>query len=55
MVFNVWGLPESIGSKDKKTRIKGIAKMMEKVDFDVNLLQELWQRYDYGIIKNSLP
>ena len=39
----------------KEQRIAGIANFIEKQDYDLYILQELWLKNDYEIIKKALP
>lgn len=56
LTLNVWGLPYLLGqgSKDKEERMRAIAGIVNKGEFDLYLLQELWLREDYKTIKNGL-
>ena len=56
--FNVWG-PTSAAplelSKDKEVRMPAIANEISKGNYDLYLLQELWDKEDYQIIANKIP
>lgn len=49
--WNVWGL---LISKKRELRIKGISEHLKSLDADVIVLQELWKRKDYELIKEAL-
>lgn len=52
MALNVWGVPASFGASDKENRMVLIGKMIQKKEFDVYLLEELWMRPDHETIRN---
>ena len=67
--LNVYGIPwnvslaklfnatSQISTKEhhKEQRIAAIASFIAKQDYDLYLLQELWLKNDYDIIKKALP
>ena len=53
--LNVWGMPARLGSQDKELRIRGIGNFIQKADYDVYLLSELWMRPDHKTIEKLLP
>ena len=53
--FNVWGMPEFLGSEDKQVRMNAIGKLVAEEDYDLYLFSELWLRSDHQIIKSWLP
>lgn len=50
--LNCWGL--AIVSKNRKNRIKAIAKFLSNSQYDVVCLQELWVDRDYNLIKDEV-
>jgi len=52
MALNVWGVPATFGASDKENRMVMIGKMIQKKEFDVYLLEELWMRPDHETIKS---
>jgi len=55
MSLNVWGMPAKVGSEDKELRMEAIGKFIQKKEYDVYLLAELWMRPDHETIKKLLP
>jgi len=55
MALNVWGVPATFGSQDKTERMKAIGNYIQKRDYDVYLLEELWMRGDHATIKSLIP
>jgi len=55
MSLNVWGMPAEVGSKDKELRIKAIGEHIQKAEYDIYLLAELWMRPDHATIQNLIP
>jgi len=55
MALNVWGMPAKVGSEDKELRMKAIGNYIQKAEYDVYLLAELWMRPDHATIKSLLP
>lgn len=55
MALNTWGMPASLGAEDKSLRMKAIGKLIQKQEFDVYLLEELWMRPDHATIKSFVP
>ena len=41
--------------KDKEIRMEGIGKEIQKGEYDIYLLQELWLRADHARVKSFLP
>nr|ACO11393.1 neutral sphingomyelinase [Caligus rogercresseyi] len=53
--LNVWGLPEELGSQDKKERIQRLTdRLYENPEFDLVFLQELWMPLDHDTISRGL-
>jgi len=55
MALNVWGMPAKVGALDKELRMKAIGKFIQKKEYDVYLLAELWMRPDHETIRSLLP
>ena len=55
MALNVWGMPAKVGALDKELRMKAIGKFIQKEEYDVYLLAELWMRPDHETIRSLLP
>ena len=55
LALNVWGMPAKVGSEDKELRIAAVGDMINKAEFDVYLLAELWMRPDHETIRQRLP
>ena len=56
--FNLWGTtsaPPLRLSEDKEERMPAIANEISKGDYDLYLLQELWDKDDYELIANKIP
>ena len=53
--LNAWGMPKTLGSKDKLIRMDAIGQHIKKGEHDVYLLQELWMRPDHAKIKSCIP
>jgi len=51
MSLNCWGMPSTLGSQFKQERIKGIAEVLKKAEYDIYLFQELWMEPDYYTIR----
>jgi len=55
MALNVWGMPAKVGSQDKELRMEAIGRFIQKKEYDVYLLAELWMRPDHETIRRLLP
>ena len=55
LALNVWGMPAKVGSEDKELRMKAIGKFIQKQEYDVYLLAELWMRPDHETIRQHVP
>jgi len=55
LALNVWGMPAKVGSEDKELRMKAIGNFIQKKEYDVYLLAELWMRPDHETIRKLLP
>ena len=55
LALNVWGMPAKVGSEDKELRMKAIGKFIQKKEYDVYLLAELWMRPDHETIRQLVP
>ena len=56
--FNLWGTtsaPPWRLSEDKEERMPAIANEISKGEYDLYLLQELWDKDDYELIANKIP
>ena len=57
--LNIWGLSKFTGFHDgsqyKPQRILAISDLVAKGDYDIFLLQEVWQQKDHNIIASKLP
>jgi len=53
--LNVWGMPAKVGSEDKEARIQAIGEFIQKAEYDVYFLAELWMRADHNTIERLLP
>ena len=52
MSLNTWGMPERLGSEFKAQRMEAIGKEIQKGEFDIYLLEELWMQADHETIAN---
>ena len=43
------------GGRERKPRMKAIAKMISYGEYDLYLLQELWMKSDYNTFKEAIP
>jgi len=55
MALNTWGMPATFGAKDKALRMEAIGKMIQKKEYDIYLLEELWMRPDHAKIRSLVP
>jgi len=55
LALNVWGMPAKVGSEDKELRMQAIGKFIQKQEYDVYLLAELWMRPDHETIRRLVP
>merc|ERR1712215_124910 len=55
MSLNTWGMPASFGSYDKEDRMIAIGRHIQKAEYDLYLLEELWMRPDHATIKSFVP
>jgi len=55
MSLNTWGMPHTFGSQDKELRMEAIGNHINKGEYDVYLLEELWMRPDHNKIKSLIP
>eukprot|EP00092_Neocalanus_flemingeri_P026367 GFUD01028583.1.p1 GENE.GFUD01028583.1~~GFUD01028583.1.p1 ORF type:complete len:338 (-),score=73.61 GFUD01028583.1:163-1176(-) len=55
MSLNTWGMPKTFGSEDKSLRMEAIGQHIQKGEYDVYLLEELWMRPDHNMIKSLIP
>jgi len=55
LALNVWGMPAKVGSEDKELRMKAIGQFIQKKEYDVYLLAELWMRPDHETIRQHVP
>ena len=55
MSLNCWGMPESLGSQFKKDRIAAIGTEVNKAEYDIYLLEELWMEPDYYVVREKVP
>jgi len=55
MALNVWGVPATFGSLDKEERMKAIGEYIQRREYDVYLIEELWMRPDHATIKSMIP
>ena len=55
MALNTWGMPATFGSADKEDRMLAIGKHIQKGEYDMYLLEELWMRPDHNVIKSLIP
>ena len=54
--LNAFGMPEVLqGETYRKHRINAIAEKISHADYDLYLLQEVWIKSDYDIIRNAIP
>eukprot|EP00088_Acartia_fossae_P053948 TRINITY_DN6163_c1_g1_i5.p1 TRINITY_DN6163_c1_g1~~TRINITY_DN6163_c1_g1_i5.p1 ORF type:complete len:383 (+),score=56.24 TRINITY_DN6163_c1_g1_i5:67-1215(+) len=54
LALNTWGMPYNIfGGLDKEIRMPAIAQMIQKKEFDVYFLEELWMRPDHEKIRQK--
>lgn len=54
MALNTWGMPHE-WSEDKEVRMVAIGEYIQKRDYDVYLLEELWMRPDHATIQSLVP
>ena len=52
--LNTWGLNWPF-SQDKWYRVRALRNIIALGDYDVILLQEVWFRHDYDIIRSAVP
>ena len=50
----MWGLKWPLAMHQRE-RFKALSKILRRSNYDVVLLQEVWYRYQYDIIKDSFP
>jgi len=55
MALNTWGMPATFGAKDKTSRMKAIGELIQKQEYDIYLLEELWMRPDHALVKSLIP
>jgi len=55
MSLNTWGMPATFGSYDKEDRMEAIGRHIQKAEYDLYLLEELWMRPDHSTIKSLIP
>jgi len=55
MALNTWGMPATFGAQDKTLRMQAIGELIQKQEYDIYLLEELWMRPDHAHIKSLLP
>jgi len=55
LALNTWGMPAKVGSEDKELRMKAIGEFIQKAEYDVYLLAELWMRPDHATVKATIP
>jgi len=55
MALNTWGMPATFGAKDKTLRMKAIGELIQKQEYDIYLLEELWMRPDHALVKSLIP
>ena len=55
MALNTWGMPATFGAQDKTARMQAIGELIQKQEYDIYLLEELWMRPDHAHIKSLLP
>ena len=55
MALNTWGMPATFGAQDKTSRMQAIGELIQKQEYDIYLLEELWMRPDHAHIKRLLP
>ena len=54
--LNAWGFRlVSSGLKEKKSRFEALRDILARNEFDVALLQEVWYRCDYDLLKATFP
>merc|ERR1712061_709524 len=46
MALNTWGMPATFGAQDKTARMQAIGELIQKQEYDIYLLEELWMRPD---------
>ena len=49
------GLTAAFGSKDKGLRMSEIGDFVQKAEYDLYLLSELWMRHDHETIRRKIP
>lgn len=55
LALNTWGMPATLGSKDKDVRMRAIGDLLQKKEFDIYLFSELWMRPDHAVVKSLVP
>ena len=55
ITLNTWGMPKTLGSEYKESRIKAIGDVVAKGDYDLFLLEELWMQPDHTTIASRVP
>lgn len=55
MALNTWGMPKTFGCEDKELRMEAIGRLIQKKEYDIYLLEELWMRPDHATIQSYLP
>ena len=55
MALNTWGMPATFGAKDKTLRMQAIGELIQKQEYDIYLLEELWMRPDHALVKSLIP
>jgi len=55
MALNTWGIPATFGSHDKTLRMRGIGNVIQKQEYDIYLLEELWMKADHELIRKMIP
>ena len=44
MALNTWGMPATFGAQDKTSRMQAIGELIQKQEYDIYLLEELWMK-----------
>ena len=52
--LNMWGLNWPLGL-DQEPRFHALRQILARGDFDVVLLQEVWFRWQYDILRTAMP
>ena len=55
MALNTWGMPATFGAQDKTLRMQAIGELIQKQEYDIYLLEELWMRPDHALVKSLIP